>query len=474
MFFYSIPSTSCLTHASSVMSQLSNDFAGPSESHTDESSLHYHRCWWSWCRHNFYSRNELLDHVKAEHVAKARPVPIAKVSALQKPEHGNWESLDVSQSLLLLPSSSLVQPENQAQEGGHCTVVMLHQTLGPSMNVLGSSANPHDCITSSLPSPPASTTHEDPCTPVCVADLQKDTDPPLVPPHRVISPQMSNAPFTPLPKRNIFDIQNSTPSFASLSSQPNSPCKPTYDIPDSPCFDVLVAEALKEAMPVVPKLDELDEDGLSPSEDSSQEFVFNHLTQGIDDDEDGDIQEAASENGGDLMVVDSPSAIAIQPISRHNQPGTNSPASQANPKQNPSVLTLLQIQPPTPEFIPQALPTSPSYLHTPTLPFTTPVARQSWYQPRRRRSSKKMSGSEVSAGQASPAASPLVKLTTPATPPLPAKFLPAAVQAGSQSDGQLFYQREENWTGTDSSSQMSSYPPLQTQASYRSQSMSPD
>jgi hypothetical protein len=166
------------------------------------------------------------------------------------------------------------------------------------------------------------------------------------------------------------------------------------------------------------------------------------------------------------MAIDSPAAVppeepraTVGATSQRDQPGLNGPTSPVNAERHPPLLTPLQIQPLQSNFI--APTTSPSYLSSPAYPSTTPVTRQSWYQPRRRRSSKKMSAS----GQASPASSPLAKSASPIISPIPANFLPEAVQAAPEPE-------EESWSQTDRGTQIFSYPPLQTQAPYRSQSLS--
>lgn len=297
---------------------------------------------------------------------------------------------------------------------------------------------------------------------------------------------MSNGLFTPSSKQNTLDVHMSTPSFASLSSQSGSPDKPSYDIPESPCFDLLVAEATKrpaQPIPELPEIENSNDGALSPSEGSSQELVFNHLTQGVDDEESSQELEGQLRNGD----VNSPSNQAsIQPNLRLLQSKTNYPAVFSNQELGLLPSAPLQVQTRQQDPITSAFPSSPSYLHSPVYPFTTPIARQSWYQPRRRRSSKKKSASEASGSHSSPATSPITKPATPLTSPIPTNFLPVAAQAVHSSNSlpspvlqstpqppEQFSQSQGGWTATYSS-QMSSYPPLQTQAPLRSQSLSQD
>lgn len=87
-------------------------------SQSDASSLHYHRCWWAWCRHNFYTKQELSNHVISEHVQKARPVRLQDIHALQTAEDSYWGSLDLG-SPPTLPSNLLDQEENCTQSSSH-------------------------------------------------------------------------------------------------------------------------------------------------------------------------------------------------------------------------------------------------------------------------------------------------------------------------------------------------------------------
>lgn len=101
------------------MSQQSNAIAGSSQQHSDNSSLHYHRCWWAWCRCSFYAKRELLDHITLHHVQQVQPERLRDISARKIAESDSWDSLDFS-SLPPLPSSSHSQSEVSSQEGTQC------------------------------------------------------------------------------------------------------------------------------------------------------------------------------------------------------------------------------------------------------------------------------------------------------------------------------------------------------------------
>ncbi|KAL9712965.1 hypothetical protein Ac2012v2_004206 [Leucoagaricus gongylophorus] len=371
-------------------------------SQSDASSLHYHRCWWSWCRHNFYTKQDLLNHVISEHVQKASPVRLADIHTAQTAENSYWDSLDFG-SLPSLPSNLPDQGENHSQASSHCQID----------------------IPSSLPSPPASLP-QDTITPILrqpPTGLSVDDEPLQVAP-------ASSSPHTPFPKRNTSDAHLDTPSFASLSSQPNSPNNMSYDVPSSPCFDLLVASATSWSKhPVLP----LPEN----SEEKSQEL------------------ESRSSNKDSVMDLDSNDAVLqLEP---HSSYFCN---------QEPSLLPV--------QILPTISSSSPSYLHSSVCPSMTPVARQSWYQPQRRRPSHK-SASDASVGYFSPATSPMTKAVTLITSPIPANSLPAAVQAAQSVASQNFQPAPQSQFQEQSSdsSQPSSYP-LLTQAPLRSQSLIQD
>lgn len=68
----------------------------PSQQQSHNSSLHYHRCWWAFCRHSFYSTVELQEHINLEHVQNARPERLRDVPAHKLVEDDYWDSLDIS------------------------------------------------------------------------------------------------------------------------------------------------------------------------------------------------------------------------------------------------------------------------------------------------------------------------------------------------------------------------------------------
>ncbi|KXN89586.1 hypothetical protein AN958_05453 [Leucoagaricus sp. SymC.cos] len=458
------------------MSQFSSQVASSSQAHSNESSLHYHRCWWAWCRHNFYSRKELVDHVNLEHVQKARPVRLADISVFQQSEDGYWDSLEFSD----LPAPPLSWPlpqEPQSQEVNQCEGTYSRRI--PWLYSI-SSTNPLDHIPSSLPSPPASTPHDIPGTPIAVQkrrDLLGETQEPKECSCQLASPQISNGLLTPMSKRIRPDSSPPTLTFTFLSSELSSPHQHALSIPESPCFDYLVTATTKRHLPVLSQIQDADEAMMSPSDESSQESVFNQLTQGIDDEEDNDESDFGSKTRQDSTIIDSPPA---QPIP---QPNPINVVDQTDLKQNTLPSTPLQIQTHQLNYIPHTLSTSPRYLQSPTYPLTTPV-RQSWYQPRRRRSSRMTSTSEGQGAQSSPATSPIAHPGTSATSSVFVSFRTAAIQpkhsspvtSSSPAPRSPFHLEEsqsqsQNTLQTDST-QVFSYPPIQTQAPYHSPSFS--
>lgn len=313
--------------------------------------------------------------------------------------------------------------------------------------------------------------------------LLMNTGSPTNLPRMPTPPQLSNGPLTPLSKRNfsVPHTSTSTPTFTSLSSQPNSPSGYEYVIPDSPPFGSLVEEAIKVSKPIHSEAASYDDVMFHKSEGSSQESVLNQLTQGIDEEDSNMPPEPRSMNGN--MTIDIPSPVKSNPQSIAGlQAAAHSPVESQRSDRAPQGISGLPLQSQTPLRIrtPQAnlihvQSSSPTYLYSPIHPIGTSATRQSWYQAQpRRRSSKKMSGSEI---QASRVQSPARSDTNVASPtsigPKPvAAFIASPSQPTSQID-QSTSQTQDSWT--QSEHQMpTSYPPLQTQAPYRSQSMSQD
>lgn len=113
-----------LVLSSHPMSQHYNTIAGPSQSHSDASSVHYHRCWWAWCHSSFYTKRDLLDHISFEHVQKAQPERLRDIPAHKKTVDEYWDTMDI----LSLPSFPFVacrDGEVTSQKGSEG---MLHPT----------------------------------------------------------------------------------------------------------------------------------------------------------------------------------------------------------------------------------------------------------------------------------------------------------------------------------------------------------
>lgn len=289
--------------------------------------------------------------------------------------------------------------------------------------------------------------------------------------------ELSNGLPTPPSKRDFSDARTSTPTFSSLHSQPNSPSGCVYNIPDSPLFNSLVQEAIRISKP---SHSATHHDYVSSrSEDSSQDSVFNQLTQCVSDEESGVVQESGPKTSGKRMVVDTSLDHSLtighqattHPISPSNEIETG---SQGHPRPSP-LRTPLQAQ----TLISPAHPSPTSCPYSPGCSngIGTPVTRQSWYQPPRRRSPKKMLASESGQVQS------LAKLESEVTSPASAgshsgvTHLSPAVTFVASPMSQVILQTDQSqsqdWVRTQSQS-TTSYPPLLTQAPYQSQSMSQD
>lgn len=484
--------------------------AGPSQPHSDGSSLHYHRCWWAWCCHNFYTRSDLLNHITFEHVQKARAERLRDISHHRMAEDDYWNSQEPHLSLPAIPSSL-----NSANP------LLPEDVLSGGKTI--------ELIPSSLPSPPASTPNDIPGTPTSPrksTDLPADRDSLAIhlqndgltqnhystssqspSPQRITSPEFRNALLTPPSKKRRLDMSASTTSFISLSSQFNSPSTNVYPVPDSPSFESLVEDATRSSDSRHSSLfrettDEQDEDFLSRSEGSSQEFVLKQLTQRTDEEEadhmvevetpnivenihEGSMgtsfgnQSASSLGGYEDRLESNPERVKggnmltlqLNPIN-----STPAQAQQVQQHQTPPLASLYRVQP-----------ESPSFLYSPTYSVGSPAipVRQNWYQaPPRRKSSKRAKISESRLEQVDD----LKRAITSPPPPTPnvggSVFQSTSSTASSPStptsDSSQYRrdtasQTQQNISPTLADSQIPySYPPLQTQAPYQSQSMSQD
>ena len=246
--------------------------------------------------------------------------------------------------------------------------------------------------------------------------------------------------------------KNDTPSFVSLSSRQNTP---TYDVPSSPCFDLLVTEATSWSKHLVPKNEGPNDAICNLLGDSPQVHVLNQLAQRIVDGERD--QELKSHSNIEVNLMDLDAAPQLEPHSSHSY------------DQEPSS--------PSVQILPTNLPNSPSHLHSLIYPSTTPVARQSWYQPQRRRR-KKHSASDASTSYSSPATSPLTKEKTSIASTIHSNSIPLQeIQSSNSAISQIcqsaLQSQSQFQDRSSDSSQLSSYP-LVTQAPLRSQNQTQD
>ncbi len=238
-------------------------------------------------------------------------------------------------------------------------------------------------------------------------------------------------------------------------------------IPDSPPFSLLVAAATGRSNSACSGPARWGNTYSAP-EDSSQESVFNQLTQGMDEEEN---------NGGrpeDLLeAMMSPSAVSADVLnSANSQIATQStPQSEQKgelPHDNSEQPSHLQASPQK-QILQIELTherSSPPKSLSPTFSMGTPVTRQSWYQsPYLRRPSRRIPNTEL---KTKPEANTEVNMATSASPELvPANHTAEAGTSDSQPETQ------GDWTGTESQAP-ASYPPLQRQGPIWSQSMSQD
>ena len=246
--------------------------------------------------------------------------------------------------------------------------------------------------------------------------------------------------------------ENNTPSFVSLSSRKNTPA---YDVPSSPCFDLLVTEATSWSKHLVPENEGPTGAICNLLGDSPQIHVLNQLAQRIVDGERD--QELKSHSNIEVNLMDLDAAPQLESHTSHSY------------DQEPSS--------PSVQILPTDLPNSPSHLHSLVYPSTTPVARQSWYQPQRRRR-KKHSASDASTSYSSPTTSPLPKATTSIASTIHSNNIPVQeIQSSNSVISQIcqpaLQSQSQFQERSSDSSQLSSYP-LVTQAPLRSQNQTQD
>ncbi|KAJ7129489.1 hypothetical protein C8R44DRAFT_872751 [Mycena epipterygia] len=207
-------------------------------------------CRWGWCRDAFATVPELLAHVRHDHVQKTVPCPLWEIPMLIRAEEGEGESM----------SGITIGFQSYSQSGAQDN----NSAVNPSL---------------SLPSPPASSPIErfqSPTTGLSqspserAAKRRRVMPPPS--PSRSRSPSLT-PPLTPPPRG-----PNVTPTFATIASQlePDSEVIPN---PKFPTLNTLIAGALA---PRTPNKTRSQENPGSKSFSGSDRSVERHLTQSDD------------------------------------------------------------------------------------------------------------------------------------------------------------------------------------------------
>lgn len=275
------------------------------------------------------------------------------------------------------------------------------------------------------------------------------------------SPGSVNGPLTPSSRR---DFRVLTPTFSSLQSQPNSPsCYDVY-IPDSPPFGRLVEEAISVANSA--RSASSCED-ISGEASSSQESVFNQLTQNASEEENiaEEIDNAKSTGDyGENMTVDSSPSLSLVDdclkIYTKRRSSTTSQTSPISAVSDPDALSYSHV-------VHLNSPSHPSSLANPN-GLGTPMVRQSWYQGFRRRSHRR--ASTPNSGSSQSLRRPDAFMRSPAScSEAVHPHTTAVVSPVSQSSSPTTTQPKFEISGMQMDSQ--SYPPLLTQAPYQSQGM---
>lgn len=120
----------------------------PSQQQSHHSSLHYHRCWWAFCRHSFYSTVELQEHINLEHVQNARPERLRDVPAHKFAEDDYWDSLDISSPPHMLAVPRLLQRVSDQAVAGDRTVDFLYNFTGGLTIPFSYSSGPYTLVSS--------------------------------------------------------------------------------------------------------------------------------------------------------------------------------------------------------------------------------------------------------------------------------------------------------------------------------------
>ncbi|GLB33969.1 putative serine esterase (DUF676) [Lyophyllum shimeji] len=388
-----------------------------------------HPCRWAWCRLTFDTNPMLVHHVIHDHVRSAVPVRRDEIAIYQRVEEGIGESLTLS-------GFGLSAPINETSNASKSRAEENFAEAAPM---------------SSLPSPPASSP-----TPLSFAEERRYPTGAASPSYAAYMPS-SEAPRHISPPLNLTnDTEDSSipgarqtpPTFASLSS----PVEPAFifDDPPTPTFDSLVESAiganrsqpdanLKQPSPSPQYLNDGTEDSQNSSTSSSSyESVEKHLTQSMDVDDHTTMYPNAKPVWLQEPTLDSTASGVV----------SNQTSSQA-----------------TPVRVKQAW-----YGTRPARSIASPALGKK-FSPRTHSASTQSSKDDtrVETRSGHPFRSGTLQITPAASPSMAnGRHATYAQQSQSQSSTQSGSQTH------DSSLEYVSYPPLQTQAPYQSQTLKSD
>ncbi|RDB22544.1 hypothetical protein Hypma_010019 [Hypsizygus marmoreus] len=455
------------------MPQASVSMSGSSSLSQNQDLPHIHACRWAWCRLAFFSNTELVQHVIHDHVHNAVPVKRKDIPMLRRAEEGLGESLSLSGFGMSHPSredeasGSKIRPEETSLEVE---------------------------LPSSLPSPPAS-------SPTSLSHaISFEEDEGHSPPHaaspdhmfvRNSSPKNFHAfdrqslsrsritpknltrsisPMTPPPEQAR---DPGTPTFASLSSPLNSPSAETPDVPPTPSFNSMVDNAI----------------GVKRRRNNDSE-AERHRVSWFGFSESSHSQSSQTSSGSHDLVEKQ--LTQSMDMSMDSPPRGHSAEVAASPPPRERNL-------PAPISISAAQNMPVDAGGCPSPPVATPVrTRQPWYGTLPPKRPRNAASSMVGAGQSVPRkrSSLYASQSIPSQPSNEdihatsseghvfrsgtLKFTPVAAPSGDDHGGVADPYSQDpypSWTQSQSETQESSldylsYPPLQTQAPYQSQSLS--
>ncbi|KAJ7284151.1 hypothetical protein C8J57DRAFT_1499125 [Mycena rebaudengoi] len=415
-----------------------------------------HGCRWEWCRNAYPTLLDLREHVLKDHIQVSEAVYLRDIPMLIRAEEGIGESISgmggfsadsQSQGIPHInpPSSSLPSPPASSPT-----------TSADSQSQGIPHINPPINPSSSLPSPPASS----PTTPAALpvidfTSIENTSERPSK--RRRVTPanttNFSPDPFSTPPRR-----MNRTPTFAMLVSPSDSSA--AIANPDLPGLDVLISNAVEKTTRAV-VAQERDWTDEQPGSQSSDISVERQLTQSldmeVDDDSPGFLPSQDNLYAGELNWPEEntqdPDALNSQSQSTQSQSISQSPPQ--SPPQSQS-----QLPPPSQSYSTEADLQHPG--PTGQSPRTPPRITQSGSSPIPR-------SPHHTTPRASPT-SPSPQTQTPArssrSGSLKIPGSPEKAAAASRPIHTGWSQLSEN-----TASQVFSFP-FQTQAPYRSQTLS--